>query len=181
MASISIPVMSEAALASAAADASATVAAGVAGGALTAATTAGSIFTFGNMAAAAGALAAGVSAYGQHQAGVAQSNMDKQKARVEALSETQKQINMRQNMLRALASQNAGTLGATGTGRGTGFGANAQRQIDQAQNDLAVSKANSSAQVSLLDQAGSNARGTGNLNAAGSLASGASSFMNGIG
>lgn len=123
--------------------------------------------------AAAGTIAsAGVAAYSSHEQGVAASNADKQKARVEQQSETAKQISMRQNMLRALATQNAGTLGAVGTGAGSGFGANAMRQITQSQNDLAVSSANSSAQVSLLDQAGANAQATGNLGAAGDIAGG---------
>jgi hypothetical protein len=112
----------------------------------------------------------GIEAYETHQQGVAQANADKQKARVESLNETQKQINMRQNMLRALASQNAGTLGAIGTGVGTSFGASAMRQINQAQNDVMVSRANSSAQVSLLDQAAHNAQTTANIGAIGDLA-----------
>ena len=84
---------------------------------------------------------------------------------------------MRQNMLKALAAQNAGTLGAVGTGIGSGFGANAMRQITQSQNDLMVSKANSSAQVSLLDEAGNNAESAGNIGAVGDLAGGVSSGM----
>lgn len=112
------------------------------------------------------AASAGGAAYESHEQGVAASNMDKQKARTEALSATQKQIDMRQNMMRALASQNAGTMGAIGTGNGTSFGANANRQISQAQNDLAANSANSSAQISLLDQAGSNAVAAGNIGAA---------------
>lgn len=109
------------------------------------------------------AVMAGVAA---HKQGEAIKSEDIQKARVEQLNETQKQITMRQKMLAGLASQNAGTLGAVGTGRGTGFGANAMRQITENQNDLAVSSANESAQVSLLDQAGENAVAAGNLQAA---------------
>lgn len=116
------------------------------------------------------AASAGVAAYESHEQGVAVANSDKQKARVEAQNETQKQINMRQQMLRALASQNAGTLGAVGTGAGSSFGANAMRQITQSQNDLMVSQANSSAQVSLLDEAASNARSAGNIGAVGDVA-----------
>jgi hypothetical protein len=123
--------------------------------------------------AAATALAAAGSAVEARQQGVATDKMDRQKARVEQINETQKQINMRQNMLKALASQNADTLGAVATGRATGFGANALRQINQAQNDLMVSNANSSAQVSLLDQAGTNASDAGSITAATDLASGA--------
>lgn len=135
-----------------------------------------SLPTMAVIAAVGTAASAGVAAYSSHEQGVATANADKQKARVEQLNETQKQIGMRQKMLAALASQNAGTLGAVGTGQGTGFGANAMRQITQNQNDLAVSSANESAQVSLLDQAGANAESAGNLGAVGDVASGAAKF-----
>ncbi len=108
------------------------------------------------------AVAAGASAYESHEQGVATANADKRKARVEADKETQNQINMRQNMLRALATQNA----TAGVGGGTVNRAGALRQIDQAQNDIMVSKSNSSAQVSLLDQAAQNARSAGDIGAA---------------
>ena len=49
----------------------------------------------------------------------------------------------------------------------SGFGANAMRQITQNQNDLMVSSANSSAQISLLDQQASNDVAAGNATAAG--------------
>lgn len=129
--------------------------------------------TMAIIAAVGTATAAGVAAYSSHEQGVAVKNADKQKARVEQDQETQKQISMRQNMLRSLASQNAASLGAVGTGRGTSFGANTNRQITEAQNDIMVSQANSSAQISLLDQAGNNAETAGNLGAVSSLASGA--------
>lgn len=135
-----------------------------------------SVPTMGIIAAVGTVASAGVAAYSSHEQGVATQNADKQKALVEQQNETQKQISMRQNMLRALATQNAGTLGAVGTGAGSGFGANAMRQITQNQNDLAVSSANSSAQVSLLDQAGSNAAAAGNLGAAGDVVSGAAKY-----
>lgn len=133
-----------------------------------------SIPTLAYIAAAGAVVGAGASAYESHEQGVATQNADKQKARVEADNETQKQIQMRQKMLAALASQNAGTLGSVGTGQGTSFGANAMRQITQNQNDVAVSNANSSAQVSLLDQAGANARAAGNIGAVADVASGVS-------
>ncbi len=135
-----------------------------------------SLPTMAIIAAAGTAVTAGVAAYSAHEQGVAASNMDKQKARVEAINEQQKQINLRQNMLRAMASQNAGSLGAVGTGAGSGFGANVTRQIDQEQNDIMISRANSSAQVSLLDQAGSNAKAAGNLGAVSDLTQGAASY-----
>lgn len=124
------------------------------------------------VAGAAVAASTGASMYASHQAGVAQANQDKQKARVEALNEQNKQISIRQNMIRALASQNASTVGAVGTGANSGFGANARRQITQEQNDLLVSGANSSAQVSLLDQAAGNARAQGNIQGVADLTGG---------
>lgn len=140
-----------------------------------------SLPVLGYIAAGASVVGAGAAAYESHEQGVAAANADKQKARVEAMNETQKQINMRQNMLRALAAQNAGTLGAVGTGRGSSFGANATRQINQAQNDIMVSQANSSAQVSLLDQAGANARAAGNIGAVSDVLSGVGKAAGGPG
>jgi hypothetical protein len=121
----------------------------------------------GAIAAGAAVVSAGVGAYESHEQGVAQANEAKQKARVEADNAKQQQITQRQNMLRALGSQNAGTLGAVGTGQGTSFAANANRQITQQQNDLMVSQANSSAQTSLLDQQASNDISAGNAGAIG--------------
>lgn len=136
-----------------------------------------SLPTMALIAAGATAASAGVAAYSAHEQGVAQSNEDKQKARQAQLEATQKQISMRQNMVRALAAQNAGTLGAIGTGAGTSFGANALRQITQAQNDLAVTSADESAQVSLLDSAASNAVSAGNLGAVGDVVGGATNTL----
>lgn len=123
------------------------------------------------IAAAGAAVSGGIAAYSAHEQGVATANADKRKARIEADSETQKQIGMRQNMLRALASQNA----QAGAGGGSLSNANTMRQIDQAQNDIMVSKSNSSAQVSLLDQHASNAQSAGNLAAAGDVIHGLTS------
>jgi len=116
-------------------------------------------------AAAASAAGAAYGAYSSHEAGVAASNQAKDKARVEALDAAQKQIGIRQNMLRALASQSA-SAGVGGIGTGGSFGANVGRQITQNQSDLLVNSANSSAKISLLDQAANNARFTGDANAA---------------
>jgi Na+/H+ antiporter NhaB len=112
--------------------------------------------------AAASAVSAGVGAYESYKQGEAASNAAKQKARVEADNATQQQITQRQNMLRALASQNAAGMGA-----GTNVTASTMRQINQGQNDLLVSQANSSAQVSLLDQQASNAMSAGIAGAVG--------------
>lgn len=125
-----------------------------------------SLPTAAYIAAAATVVAGGAAAYESHEQGVATQNQDKQKARVEADKETQNQISMRQNMLRALATQDA----TAGVGGGGVSKANSLRQITQAQNDLMVSKSNSSAQVSLLDQAGANAAAAGNVGALGDVA-----------
>lgn len=133
------------------------------------------------IAAATAAASAAVSAYGAHQQGVAVANEDKQKARTEQQSATQKQIDMRQRMLASLATQNANTLGAIGTGRGTGFAANTNRQIREQQNDLLANSANASAQISLLDQEASNAVAAGNTAAAGDVVSGIGSAFSAYG
>ena len=124
-------------------------------------------------AAAATVVSAGVEAYSSIQQGNAIAKADKQKAIAAGIQAQQEQIDARRNMLRALASQNAGTLGAVGTGGASGFAANARRQISQSQNDLLVSKANLSAQTSLLDADAASARAAGNLGAAADLISGA--------
>jgi type II secretory pathway component HofQ len=134
-----------------------------------------SVTTLAYVAAAGAVASAGVAAYSSHEQGVATANADKRKARVESEQATQQQIQMRQRMLTALASQNAGSLGAVGTGANTGFGANVKRQLNEGQNDLLVNSANSSAQVSLLDQAAGNAAAAGNLGAAGDAVGGLAS------
>src|SRR5438105_2604289 len=121
-------------------------------------------------AAVAAVASAGVAAYSSHEQGVAVANADKRKARIESDSEGQKQINMRTNMLKALATQNA----AAGAAGGSVNRAGALRQITEAQNDVMISRSNSSAQVSLLDQAASNARAAGDLGAVGDIAGGIS-------
>jgi|SRR6185437_4612232 len=123
------------------------------------------------------AAGATMSAVESHQQGIAVAREDRGKANEAALQGKQQQIGLRQKMLADLASQNAGTLGAVGTGAGSGFGANALRQITQNQNDLAVSSANESAQVSLLDQQGANAVAAGNAAAAGDLLNGGANTL----
>lgn len=119
------------------------------------------------MVAAVG-VSAGAAAYESHEQGVATQNADKRKARVEAENASTRQISMRQNMLRALATQNA----QAGTGGGSLNKANTMRQITQAQDDLMVNSSNASAQASLLDAAGKNAVEAGNIGAVGDIAGG---------
>lgn len=131
--------------------------------------------------AAASVVSAGMAAYSSIQQGQQQAAVAKQKATQEQITETQKQITMRQNMLRALASQNAGTLGAVATGGASSFAANARRQITQNQNDLLMSKANTSAQVSLLDQSAANDVAAGDIGAASTAFGGLATGANAIG
>lgn len=125
------------------------------------------------VAAVGTAASAGVSAYGQREAGIAQARQARAQANVEKLKANQEQINMRQRMMAALASQNDATKGAVSTGIASGFGANAMRQIKQNQNDLMISRANASGQISLLDQQAANASAAGSLAAAGDVVGGA--------
>jgi hypothetical protein len=113
-----------------------------------------------------------VSVYESHESGVAASNQAKDKARIAADQATQVQINQRQNLMRALASQNA-QAGAGGIGTGGSFGANAKRQITQNQNDLLVTGAGASAQIQGYNQQASNDILTGNVRASESLLDGA--------
>jgi uncharacterized BrkB/YihY/UPF0761 family membrane protein len=129
------------------------------------------------VAIGASVAATGAAAYESHLQGVATANEAKAKARQESISAAQQQIDMRQKMLRALASQNAGTLGGIGTGLGTSFGANAMRQINEAQNDIMVSRSDSSAKLSLLDMQGENALQAGNAQAIGDVLQGTAKFF----
>ena len=177
-----------AAAATAAAAASATAATvGTAAGtaALTASTTAslataaagGSMFS--TLASGASLLTGAVGAYGQHQAGVAQKNDDAMRARQAGLDAAQKQIGIRQNMLSALASQNA-AAGQGGIGTGGSFGANVNRQISQNQNDLLALSADTSGQQQQYGQQAAAATQGGNLGAGLSLLDSGSKFASGL-
>ena len=143
-----------------------------AAGAVAAAPTLGAIAAGGSMfstlASGASLLTGAVGADGQHQAGVAQKNDDAMRARQAGLDAAQKQIGIRQNMLSALASQNA-AAGQGGIGTGGSFGANVNRQITQNQNDLLALSADTSAQQAQYGAAGANAAATGNIKAGQSL------------
>ena len=138
-----------------------------------------SIFTLGNAATAAGLIGTVGSAYAQHSAGVAQKNDATMRARQAGLEAGQKQINIRQNMLKALASQNA-AAGAAGIGTGGSFGANVNRQITQNSNDLLALNADTSAEQSQYNAQGNNAVTTGNLKAGSSLLDAGASAVKGF-
>jgi hypothetical protein len=158
--------------------------AGTAGAAAAAGSTAGlgaggSIFTLANATTAAGLLGSGGSAFEQHKAGVAQANDAAAKSRQAGLEAGQKQINIRQNMLKALASQNA-AAGAAGIGTGGSFGANVKRQITQNQNDLMALSADTSSEQQQYGLQGSNARTAANVKAGASLLDAGMSAANGF-
>lgn len=141
-----------------------TAAAGAASAAAAGAAGAGEVFAGG--AAASGILGTGVTATelmgaaslasgvagaaGSREQSIAQSDDAKQRATQAQLEAGSKQIQIRENMLKALSTQNA-AAGAGGIGTGGSFGANVNRQITQNQNDLLALNANTSAQVSQYD------------------------------
>jgi len=118
--------------------------------------------------AAVSAAGAAASAYSSHEAGVATKNQDVLKSRQAGLDAASKQIQIRQNMMQALASQNA-RAGASGIGTGGSFGAGIQLQITQNQNDLLTNSANVSTQQQLFGMAGASEEAQGNLQAGASL------------
>ena len=127
-----------------------------------------SIFTLGNASLAATALSGIGGAYEKHAQGVAASNDAKDKARQAGLEAAQKQIGIRQNMLRALSSQNA-QAGQGGIGTGGSFGANVNRQISQNQNDLLALSADTSGQQQQYGSQAAAASQGGNVGAGLSL------------
>ena len=108
------------------------------------------------------------SAAEMHVAGVQAKNQDILKSRQAGLDATSKSIQIRQNMMQALASQNA-RAGAAGIGTGGSFGAGVQRQITQNQNDLLTNSANVTSQQQLFGIAGASAEQQGNIQAGASL------------
>lgn len=132
-----------------------------------------SLTTLAVISAASAAAGTAVSVYESHESGVAAANQAKDKARIANDQAVQQQINMRQNLVRALATQDA-QAGAGGIGTGGSFGANALRQITQNQNDLLVTQAGASAQVSAYNQQASSDILMGNARAGASLLDGIS-------
>ena len=114
------------------------------------------------------AVGTAVTAYSAEKSGQAVQAEDKMKARQAGLDATAKQIQIRQNMMQALASQNA-RAGAQGQGTGGSFGAVVQRQIQQNQSDLLTNSTNASTQSQLFNEQGSSAAETGKLQAGASL------------
>ena len=120
------------------------------------------------LAAAVVVVASIGSAFEAHVAGVAVKNEDIMKARQAGLDAGAKQIDIRQKMMTALASQNA-KAGAGGIGTGGSFGANVNRQITQNQSDLLINSTNAQAQEQLYAMQGNAAEQQGNIQAGVSL------------
>ena len=134
------------------------------------------------LAAAAVMVAAIGSAFESHEAGVAVKNEDTLKARQAGLDAGAKQIDIRQKMMAALASQNA-KAGAGGIGTGGSFGANVNRQITQNQDDLLINSTNAQTQEQLYAMQGNAAEQQGNIKAGVSLldAAGSSQVTTAVG
>lgn len=126
--------------------------------------------------AAAGAVGSAVM---QHNAGVATKNNAIFQARIEGDAAKQQEITRRQNLLRALSSQNA-AAGAGGVETSGSVGAGMRRQINQNNNDLLVVDANASSRQSMLQSQASNAVRAGNMGAAVSLLDGGVKTYNAI-
>ena len=119
------------------------------------------------IAISAGVSAAGaaVSFVGTREAGIAKADQAQRQANQAKLDSTNKQIQIRQKMLSALASQNA-AAGQGGIGTGGSFGANVNRQITQNQSDLMTLNADTSSQIASYESQASSAY-TGSAVAAG--------------
>lgn len=98
-------------------------------------------------------------------------------SRIEGDAAKGQEIQRRQNLLRALSSQNA-AAGAGGVETSGSVGAGIRRQITQNQNDLLSIDAGTSARQSMLASQASNARAAGNMGAAASLLDGAAKTYN---
>lgn len=118
--------------------------------------------------AIAAAVGAAVTAVSSVKTGQAVKAEDTMKSRQAGLDAGAKQIDIRQNMLKAMASQNA-AAGAGGIGTGGSFGAGITRQITQNQSDLLTTSTNAATQEQLFSLQGNNAATTGELNAGASL------------
>lgn len=129
---------------------------------------------------AATTVAAGaVAAKDYHDAGVAQDQQTKFQARTEADAAKGRELIRRNDLLRALSSQNA-AAGAAGVETSGSIGGIMRTNIKQNRQDLLTDAAGVGARRAALLAGGANARSSGNLQAAGSLLSTASSAGNSL-
>lgn len=106
-----------------------------------------------------------------YQAGQEAAIEHKQQARLEQDAATQREIERRRELLRALASQNA-AAGAAGVETGGSIGGIIRTDIKNNENDLLVSRMNSAAQYRARMRAASNAKKQGTIGAVTSLLDG---------
>lgn len=114
------------------------------------------------VALAASAVTAGVE---MRVSGIAADKAARQRARAEQDKANAQQIQMRQNALRAIATQNAATQGHFGTGGPTSFAAGVRRQSSEEGLDLLTSRAGASVTTSMLRQQGQNESDAGTIGA----------------
>lgn len=148
------------AIVAAGADTSA-VAGGAIGLGMSTLTVGGALSTAATVASVAGTVGGAVMAHKSGEAQAADANMRAHQAGLEA---GQKQISIRENMMKALSSQNA-AAGAGAIGTGGSFGANVNRQISQNQNDLLGLSADTSSTVSQYGAQAQNDVTAGNVKA----------------
>lgn len=118
---------------------------------------------------AATAVAGGaMAAKSQHDAGVVQQQTTQLQARSEADAAKGREIQRRQDLMRALASQNA-SAGASGVETSGSIGGIMRTDIKQNQQDLLYDAAGVSARRNALIASGNNARISGDAGAATSL------------
>ena len=113
-------------------------------------------------ASAVAGIASGVmSAQAQRNAGIAERQMNTAQRRQEADAARQREVLRRQDLLKALANQNA-TAGALGIKVAGSTAAIANRDIRDARNDLMVDRVNTKRSAGILRAAGRNAATAGN-------------------
>ena len=117
------------------------------------------------IASAAGGVAAAVQ---QRNTGKLQEFQYKEQSKQEGDAARQREIDRKRNLLRALASQNAGA-GAAGAEFSGSIQNNARVDIERAAEDLGVDSLNTSRRTRVLNASGREARRAGNVAAAGSL------------
>ena len=130
------------------------------------------------------AIGGGMSAQAQRNAGIAERQQNTAQRRQEGDAARQREILRRQDLLRALANQNA-VAGAQGVRVVGSAAAIAARDIRDAHNDLLTDRVNTQRSAGILRAAGRNAVTTGNVAANASLldsaSRAASSFGGGYG
>lgn len=118
--------------------------------------------------AATAVVGGGLAVKSQHDAGVAQDQQAKFQARTEADAAKGREITRRQDLMRALSSQNA-AAGAAGVETSGSIGQIMRTNIKQNQQDLLYDAAGVGARRAAMLAGGENARLAGNAGAVGTL------------